>query len=78
MVLCYYLCLERDQYSCCRHHLVNVSQWLLILYQHLRELQALIRADSHHTSQQEDPVWGIANLEISERIMHVWEALNHF
>lgn len=69
MVVRYSLCLERDQYTCWRTHLVNISQWLLILNQHLRELQTLFWTDSHHTSQEEDPVWGVANLEISETVM---------
>lgn len=37
-------------------HLVSVGQWLFILHEHLRKLQALVWADPHHTPQQKDLV----------------------
>lgn len=45
-------------------YLVDVGQRLLVLGQHLCKLQALVRIDTHHVSQQENPVRGVANLEM--------------
>lgn len=44
-------------------HLGNVSQWFLILHQHLGELQSLLGTDPHHISKQKDPVWSVADLQ---------------
>lgn len=44
-------------------HLVDVGQRLLVLDQHLGKLQALVWIDSHHISQQEHPVGGVAHLQ---------------
>ena len=42
--------------------LCDVSQRLLVLDQHLGELQALLRTDAHHVPEQEDPVRGVPHL----------------
>lgn len=51
-------------------YLCDVSQWLLILDQHLSKLQALFWIDPHHIPEQEDPVWGVAHLEIIKKKNH--------
>ena len=42
-------------------YLVDVGQWLVILYQHLGELRALVRVHAHDVAEQEDVVWGVAH-----------------
>lgn len=49
-------------------YLVDVGQRLLVLDQHLGKLQALVRIDTHHISQQEHPVRGEAHLQVSRWI----------
>lgn len=43
--------------------LCDVSQWLLVLDEHLGKLQALFWVDSHHIPEQKDPIWSVAHLE---------------
>lgn len=45
-------------------YLVDVGQRLLVLDQHLGKLQSLVWIDTHHISQQKDPVGGVAHLQI--------------
>lgn len=52
-------------------YLVDVCQGLFILHQHLGKLKALIWADPHHASQQENPVRCITNLENFEELQGV-------
>lgn len=50
------------------HYLVYVGQWLLVLDKHLGKLQALVWIYTHHVSQEENPVRGVAHLEMSNWI----------
>lgn len=50
------------------HYLVYVGQRLLVLDEHLGELQALVRIYTHHVSQEENPVRGVGHLQTSNWI----------
>lgn len=43
-------------------YLVEVSQWFIILYQHLCKLKALLWVDPHYVPEQEDVIRGKAHL----------------
>ena len=50
--------------------LCDVSQRLLVLDQHLGQLQALLRTDAHHIPEQEDPVRGVPHLHTHGHRQH--------
>ena len=68
-------------YVCvCVTYLVNISQWLVILNEHLSKLRALLWVHAHDVTQQKDVVRGVTHfLGVQHNLLELTglsEALN--